>query len=117
MFGLPFVSFLSRVRSGPGQWLGEIVATFGLIAVVALCGARGPATAAAAVASFVAGAYWFTSSTAFANPAVTLARALTGSFSGIRPADVPAFLLAQAAGAACAIGLLRGTMPVRVAAK
>lgn len=107
MFGLPLVSATARVRSGPGVWLGEIVATFGLLSVVTLCGSRGPATAAAAVSCYVAGAYWFTSSTAFANPAVTLARALTSSFTGIRPIDVPAFLLAEAVGATCSIGLAR----------
>jgi glycerol uptake facilitator-like aquaporin len=107
MFGLPLVSASERVRSGAGVWLGEIVATFGLLAVVALCGARGPATAATGVSCYVAAAYWFTSSTAFANPAVTIARALTSTFAGIRPVDAPAFILAEILGGACALGLFR----------
>lgn len=87
------------IRSGPGQWLAEAVATFGLIAVI--LGSR-PNTVAMQVGLYITAAYWFTASTSFANPAVTIARSLTDSFSGIRPADAPAFIAAQLIGAALA---------------
>lgn len=113
MFGVPAIEASTRIRSGAGLLLGETVATFGLLAVILGC-ARRPA--AAAVAAYITGAYWFTSSTSFANPAVTLARSLTDTFTGIRPADVPAFLAAQAAGAALAVALFRWIGPVPEAA-
>jgi glycerol uptake facilitator-like aquaporin len=97
MFDLPAFSISQHARQGPSQLLAEVVATFGLLTVIRL------SASAAAIATYIAGAYWFTSSTSFANPAVTLARGLTNTFSGIRPADIPAFLVAQAAGAAAAI--------------
>jgi glycerol uptake facilitator-like aquaporin len=97
MFDLPAFSISQHARQGPAQLLAEVVATFGLLTVIRL------SATAAAIAAYIAGAYWFTSSTSFANPAVTLARGLTDTFSGIRPADIPAFLVAQAAGAAAAI--------------
>jgi glycerol uptake facilitator-like aquaporin len=102
MFGEP-VFFASRhVRAGPAQLLGELVATFGLLAVIQGC-ARHRATAVPyAVAAYITAAYWFTSSTSFANPAVTLARAASDTFAGIRPADAPGFIAAQLVGAAAA---------------
>lgn len=98
MFELPLYSIARHSRSGPGQWIAEAVATFGLIFTIRMVHRSRPHTVAAAVGAYIFAAYWFTSSTSFANPAVTLARALTDTFTGIRPSDVPAFLLAQAAG-------------------
>ena len=97
MFSLPAFSPSQHVRAGFPQLLAEVVATFGLLTVIKLT------SSAAAVAAYITGAYWFTASTSFANPAVTIARTLTNTFSGIRPADVPAFLIAQALGAAAAL--------------
>jgi len=104
MFDLPVLQLSERVRTGPGQWLAEAVATFALVSVI-LAGLRNRMEAALpyAVALVIVAAYWFTSSTSFANPAVTVARALTDTFAGIRPADMPAFVAAQAAGAALAV--------------
>lgn len=102
MFELPLVTAAQHARSGPGQWFGEFVATFGLLAVIISCSRSRPATMPFAVAAYITAAYWFTSSTSFANPAVTLARAATDTFAGIRPADAPAFIAAQLAGAAAA---------------
>jgi len=104
MFGLPALSWSQRARSGPGQWAGEVVATFGLMLVVRL--GRG-ASLPALIAAYIASAYWFTSSTSFANPAVALARSLTDTFAGIQPADVPAFVAAQAIGAVLALVVVR----------
>ena len=104
MFDEPLLSASSHVRSGTAQVFSEVVATFGLVAVVFGCGARRSAAIAYAVGGYITAAYWFTASTSFANPAVTLARAATHTFSGIRPADVPAFVAAQLAGAALATG-------------
>ena len=92
----------TRVRTGFGQWAGEFTATFALLSVVWNCARHRPHAAPYAVASVIAGAYWFTSSTSFANPAVTAARALSDTFAGIRPADAPAFIAAQALGASAA---------------
>jgi glycerol uptake facilitator-like aquaporin len=102
MFGEPWLAASTHVRSGSAQAFSEGVATFGLISVILGCGRRDAAAVPFAVGSYIVAAYWFTASTSFANPAVTLARAATDSFSGIRPADVPAFLAAQAVGAALA---------------
>jgi glycerol uptake facilitator-like aquaporin len=103
MFDLPAFSFSQHARHGWGQLLGEGVATFGLVSVVLGCStARPRGTVAVAVGAYITAAYWFTASTSFANPAVTIARSLTDSFAGIRPADVPAFLVVQMAGAAWA---------------
>ena len=88
--------------AGSGNWTGEFVATFSLLSVVLACARSRPEAAPAAVACAIVAGYWFTSSTSFADPTVTLARALTGSFSGIRPADVAPFVVAQLAGAAAA---------------
>lgn len=105
MFELPVVQVSARARTGAGQWVGEFTATFALLSVVWGCARHRPEAAPAAVACVIAAAYWFTSSTSFANPAVTVARALSDSFAGIRPVDVPAFVLAQLAGAAAATAL------------
>jgi glycerol uptake facilitator-like aquaporin len=107
MFELPVMQLSTHVRSGTGQWIAEIVATFGLLATIWGCRAHPPATIAFAVAAYITGAYWFTASTSFANPAVTVARALTNTFAGIRPADAPGFILAQLAGMMLTLPLLR----------
>ncbi|WP_305119149.1 aquaporin [Tahibacter harae] len=103
MFELPLLQTSAHVRTGPAQWLAEAVASFGLLSVV--IGHRRSADAPWLVAAWIGAAYWFTASTSFANPAITLARCLTDTFAGIRPADVPGFVLAQCAGAALGLGL------------
>jgi len=111
MFELPLLQPGIRVRSGGAQWLSEGVATFGLLLAI-LLGLRHRARAVPAlVAGWIFAAYWFTASTSFANPAVTLARALTRTFAGIRPDDVPAFVTAQLAGAALALVAARMLAP------
>jgi glycerol uptake facilitator-like aquaporin len=108
MFELPIIQIGHHARTGAGEWLAEIVATFGLLAVIWGCRAsRAPATAFA-VGAYIAGAYWFTASTSFANPAVTVARAFTDSFASIRPVDAPEFVLAQFVGLLLALPLLFG---------
>jgi glycerol uptake facilitator-like aquaporin len=102
MFDMPILMLGATARAGIGQWTGEAVATFGLVITILACVRFHPEAVAAAVGLYITAAYWFTSSTSFANPAVTVARALTDSFAGIRPADVPAFLFAQLAGALAA---------------
>jgi glycerol uptake facilitator-like aquaporin len=102
MFGEPLFAFSTKVRAGPAQWWSEVVATFGLILVIAGCARHGAKTVAAAVGAYIAAAYWFTASTSFANPAVTIARAATDTFSGIRPDDAPGFIVAQILGAGLA---------------
>ena len=100
MFELPVWTYSPHLRSGAGQWLAEATATFGLIGVI-LGGLRArPDAVPLLVGLYITAAYWFTASTSFANPAVTIARALTDSFSGIRPGDAPAFIAAQLVGAA-----------------
>jgi glycerol uptake facilitator-like aquaporin len=99
MFDLPAWLPSSRARTGADQLFSEALATFGLLLVILQIGKRQPAAIAASVACYITAAYWFTASTSFANPAVTLARALTDTFSGIRALDVPAFVAAQACGA------------------
>jgi glycerol uptake facilitator-like aquaporin len=111
MFDLPVFSASRHVRTGPSQWLSEVVATFGLLAVIWGCSRRRPGAVPFAVGAYITAAYWFTASTSFANPAVTLARAATDTFAGIRPADVPGFVLAQLAGAAAATALFRWLTP------
>lgn len=98
MFAMPMVSSRIAARSGPAQWLGEFVATFGLLLVIGVGSAQRRPHLPALIALWIVGAYWFTSSTSFANPAVTIGRALTGSFAGIRWIDVPPFIIAQLAG-------------------
>jgi glycerol uptake facilitator-like aquaporin len=102
MFELPPVAWSTTARSGSGVLLSEVVASFGLITIVIAVGRRRAAAAPYAVAAFVTAGYWFTASTCFANPAVTLGRAFTDSFAGIRPTDVPAFVCMQVAGALAA---------------
>lgn len=102
MFGEPLFLASEHARTGPGQWWSECVATFGLVAVIIGCSRSRPAITPFAVAAYITSAYWFTASTSFANPAVTLARAATNTFAGIRPTDAPGFILAQLVGAAAA---------------
>ena len=105
MFGLSMFQFSQHTRAGMPQLFSEFVATFGLLLVILLCTRFAPQHIAFTVASYITAAYWFTSSTSFANPAVTLARSLTDTFSGIRPADVPEFVVAQLLGGACGVVL------------
>jgi glycerol uptake facilitator-like aquaporin len=102
MFDLPGLQLSSHARTGPGQWLGEFIATFGLITVILGTARQRPAAVPASVALYITAAYWFTSSTSFANPAITLARSLSDTFAGIAPADAPGFIAAQLAGALAA---------------
>lgn len=102
MFELPVWQFSTTIRTGSGQWLAEAVATFGLLLTIFGCVARAPGAVAYAVGLYITAAYWFTASTSFANPAVTLARALSNTFAGIAPAGVIAFIVAQLAGGALA---------------
>jgi len=111
MFGLPLFSGSHHIRAGVGPLTGELVATFGLVCVIQGCAQTRPSAAPFAVAAFITAAYWFTSSTSFANPAVTLARAASDTFAGIRPADAPGFIVAQAVGAAAATILFRWLTP------
>lgn len=102
MFDLPVLQVSAHLRDGPGQWLGEFVATFGLITTILLTVRHRPAAVPASVALYIAAAYWFTSSTSFANPAITLARSLSDTFAGIAPSSAPGFIAAQFAGALAA---------------
>ena len=103
MFNLPIMQFSTKARSGVGQWTGEFVATFGLVlTILALLRVR-PGAIPSAVGLYITAAYWFTSSTSFANPAISIVRSLSDTFAGIAPADVPAFVLSQLAGALCAV--------------
>lgn len=117
MFGLPLFSASQHARSGPAQLLGEFVATFGLLSIVWGVARRRATAVPFAVGAYITAAYWFTSSTSFANPAVTLARAASDTFAGIRPADAPAFIGAQLAGAAAATLLFRWLVPALPAAE
>jgi arsenate reductase len=106
MYALPAVSFSTHARSSSALWLGEAIAAFGLVLVILGVVRAGRASVAAfAVGGYIAAAYWFTSSTSFANPAVTIARSLTNTFAGIEPASVPAFVVAQIIGALAAVAL------------
>ena len=105
MFDLPWLQASTHVRAGLSQWLAEAVATFGLVLVV--IGHRRPQDAAWMVAAWIGAAYWFTASTSFANPAITIARSLSNTFSGIRPSDVPGFIIAQLVGALIGFVLAR----------
>ena len=108
MFDLDAVSISARDRTGSGLWLGELVATLGLVLVIIGCVRASRTDAIAwAVAGWIVAAYWFTSSTSFANPAVTIARTLSDTFAGISPASVPMFVLMQVVGGALALGILR----------
>ena len=99
MFGLPIIETSHKLREGTGQWVGEFVATFGLIVTIIGTSRYRPEAIAGTVALYITSAYWFTSSTSFANPAITIARSLSDSFAGIAPLDVPGFIAAQLAGA------------------
>ena len=117
MFGESAFAWSTHARTGLPQMLSEAVATFGLLSVILGCARSRPDAVPFAVGAYIAAAYWFTSSTSFANPAVTLARAATNTFSGIQPSDVPGFLLAQAVGASAATGLFRWLVPSNAATR
>ncbi|RJT34235.1 aquaporin family protein [Mesorhizobium waimense] len=105
MFGLPLVELSTTVRSGTGQWIAELVASFGLVFTI-LAGLRArPESIPWLVGLYITAAYWFTASTSFANPAVAIARAFSNTFAGIRPLDVPAFIVAELVGALLAMAL------------
>ncbi len=103
MFELPLIQVSTQPRTGAGQWVSEVVATFGLVVLVLSCKRQRSAAAPFAIGAYIAAAYWFTASTSFANPAVTIARAFTDTFAGIDPAHVAAFIAAQIIGAAAAL--------------
>ncbi|QZD91746.1 aquaporin family protein [Qipengyuania xiapuensis] len=105
MFDMPILQFSTKARAGLGQWTGEFVATFGLVLTILVLLRTRAEAIPMAVALYITSAYWFTSSTSFANPAITLVRSLSDSFAGIAPADVPGFVLAQIAGAIAATTL------------
>jgi len=107
MFELPVLQLATHIRTGPSQWLSEAIASFGLVAVILGALRAKPQAIPALVGLYITAAYWFTASTSFANPAVTIARALTDTFSGIRPIDAPGFILAQLAGALLALWIAR----------
>jgi glycerol uptake facilitator-like aquaporin len=112
MFGLPAAQLATTTRSAPGLWVGEVVATAGLVVVIlALARTGRAALSAAAVASWIGAAYWFTSSTSFANPAVTAGRMFSDTFAGIAPASAPAFVAMQVAGAALGTALALALYP------
>lgn len=111
MFGLPVVSISQRARSGGAQLLSEFVATFGLLSVIWGCSRLRSNAGAFAVGAYITAAYWFTASTSFANPAVTIARMLSNTFAGIQPRDVPGFIAAQVAGGVAATFLFRWMVP------
>jgi glycerol uptake facilitator-like aquaporin len=111
MFDLPAFAFSRHARSGPSQFLSEVVATFGLLSVIWGCSRKRPGAVPFAVGAYITAAYWFTASTSFANPAVTVARCLTDTFAGIRPVDVPSFIAAQLLGAGLATALFRWLVP------
>lgn len=114
MFGLPPIFASHHARSGPAQWFAEFVATFGLLLVIWGCVRFRSTLVPFAVAAYIVAAYWFTSSTSFANPAVTIARSLSDTFAGIRPQDAPGFIVAQLAGAVCATFLFQWLAPLEV---
>jgi glycerol uptake facilitator-like aquaporin len=107
MFALPVLQLSTHIRTGPPQWVAEAAATFGLLTVIWGCRSHREPVTAFAVGAYITGAYWFTASTSFANPAVTVARAFSDTFAGIRPIDAPGFILAQLVGLALALPLLR----------
>ena len=111
MFDLPALQVSVKARTGIGQWLGEGIATFGLVLTILGTARHRPASIPASVALYITAAYWFTSSTSFANPAITIARSLSDSFAGIAPSSVPAFVAAQIAGALAALGCARVLFP------
>lgn len=116
MFELPVLQVSTTIRTGPAQWLAEAIATFGLLLTIFGCVARAPSATPAAVGLYITAAYWFTASTSFANPAVTIARALSDTFAGIAPANAAAFIAAQIAGAFVALMASRALWPRPTAA-
>jgi glycerol uptake facilitator-like aquaporin len=113
MFSKPLFSASRHARGGGAQLFSEFVATFGLLCVIRGCARQRSSAVPFAVGAYITGAYWFTSSTSFANPAVTLARSASNTFAGIRPGDAPGFIVAQLAGAAAATLLFRWLVPSR----
>ena len=111
MFGFPLFCASHHARTGSAQWVSECVATFGLLATIWGCARSRPTAAPYAVAAYIIAGYWFTPSTSFANPAVTLARALTDTFAGIRPSDVVPFVLAQLTGSIAATAFFAWLVP------
>lgn len=111
MFDLPLYAASTHVRTGPSQWFSEFVATFGLLSIIWGCVRQRASAVPFAVGAYITSAYWFTASTSFANPAVTLARAATNTFAGIRPDDAPGFIIAQMLGALAATALFRWLLP------
>ena len=111
MFGQPVIQFSEHSRTGTGQWAGEFIATFGLVLTILGTVRMRPAAVPASVALYITAAYWFTSSTSFANPAITIARSLSNTFAGIAPVDVSGFVLAQLAGSLAAAGAARWLFP------
>ena len=111
MFGLPPIFLSQHTRSGPAQLLSEFIATFGLVSVIWGCSRGRTGAVPFAVGAYISAAYWFTASTSFANPAVTIARSLSDTFAGIRPADAPLFIVAQILGALAATFLFRWLVP------
>lgn len=107
MFELPWVTPSAHVRTGTHQWWSEVVASFGLLTIILNVAKTRPDFVPVAVGSYITAAYWFTASTSFANPAVTIARSLTDTFSGIRPVDAPGFIFSQILGAFLAFALFR----------
>lgn len=106
MFDLPMLQLSTHARHGLGQWVAEVIATLGLLATIWGCRVHPAPVTAFAVAAYITGAYWFTASTSFANPAITIARSLSDTFAGISPADAPGFILAQLVGLVLALPLL-----------
>lgn len=113
MFDLPILQLSAKARTGPGQWLGEFIATFGLILTILGTLHHRPAAVPASVALVITAGYWFTSSTSFANPAITVARSLSDSFAGIAPGDAPGFIVAQLGGALAAHYAAHALFPSR----
>jgi glycerol uptake facilitator-like aquaporin len=111
MFALPVWQISTTARAGLGQWLAELVATFGLVLTIFGCAVRAPSSVAYAVGLYIVAAYWFTASTSFANPAVTIARMLSDTFAGIEPRAAPAFIAAQFSGMLAAVMLARWLWP------
>jgi glycerol uptake facilitator-like aquaporin len=116
MFAEPILQVSAKLRDGPAQAFSEFVATFGLVTTILGCLRFRPGATPAAVGLYITAAYWFTASTSFANPAVTLARSLSNTFAGIAPASAPAFIAAQVAGAAAAVALMGWLLRPRAAA-
>jgi glycerol uptake facilitator-like aquaporin len=114
MFELPLWQLSENVRTGPGQWLGEFVATFGLLLTILGCVARASTAVPFAAGLYITSAYWFTASTSFANPAVTIARSISDTFAGIAPSAAPAFIASQLLGMLAAVTLSRWLWPLEI---